>query len=146
MMKRLLLSPALPFALALLLPASLVRAEPTAAVELTFEVGERRGAVMVALFDSEATYGGGEPVQATAAPVGAGPVKVRFEGLRPGRYAVKAFHDLDGDTEMDTNVVGLPTEPFAFSNNAPPRGGPPEWSAASFEVDAGGAAQTLVIR
>ena len=147
MMKRLTLSPALLlFCLALSAPVGAVQAMEPPAVEITFEVGERRGAVMVALYDSQGHYEGGKPVRAVAAPVAHGPVKARFEGLPAGKYAVKAFHDIDADGEMDTNVVGMPTEPFAFSNNAPPRDGAPEWSQAAFEVGGQGVAQTLVLR
>ena len=148
-LKALLFAPALPLAL-LLIPltaAGVARAAEPGAIDLTFQVGERKGAVMVALYDSEAAYGGaGKPTQVAKVPVAAGPVTAHFQGLAPGRYAAKAFHDLDGDGEMDTNPMGMPTEPFAFSNNAPARGGPAPWSAAAFEVGPQGAAQTLVIK
>ncbi len=147
-LKTLLFAPALPLAL-LLIPLTatgVARAAEPASVDLTFQVGERKGAVMVALYDSEAAYGGGKPLRVAKAPANAAAVTARFAGIRPGRYAAKAFHDLDGDGEMDTNLMGMPTEPFAFSNNAPARGGPAAWSAASFEVGPRGVAQTLVIR
>jgi uncharacterized protein (DUF2141 family) len=147
-LKTLLFAPALPLAL-LLIPltaAGVARAAEPASVDLTFQVGERKGAVMVGLYDSEAAYGGGKPVHTAMVPVAAGPVTARFPRVKPGRYAAKAFHDVDGDGEMDMNLMGIPTEPFAFSNNAPARGGPAKWSAAAFEVGPQGAAQTLVIR
>jgi uncharacterized protein (DUF2141 family) len=57
---------------------------------------------------------------------------VSIEGLPPGRYAISLFHDLDGDTEMDTNFVGFPKEPFGFSA---PMGkfGPPKFDEAAIE-------------
>ena len=147
--KTFLFAPALPLAL-LLIPltaADVARAAEPAAVALTFQVGERKGAVMVALYDSEASYDGStRPLKVAKVPVTAGPVTARFADVKPGRYAAKAFHDLDGDGEMDMNLMGMPTEPFAFSNNAPARGGPAPWSAAAFDVGPQGAAQTLVIR
>jgi uncharacterized protein (DUF2141 family) len=85
-------------------------------------------------------------VQASRVDVQAAPVKTAFTGLKPGRYAAKVFHDIDGDEKMDVNPFGIPTEPFGFSNNAPPRFGPPAWSAAAFEVGAQGAAQTIKVR
>ena len=60
-----------------------------------------------------------------------------FTGLAPGRYAVKAFHDVNGDGKMAANPFGVPTEPYAFSNNAKGMMGPPKWTDAAFEVTAG---------
>ena len=143
-MKRLLAPAALPLALLLAPPPA--AAQPAAAVDVTFEVGATKGALMIALFDSEQAYQARKPLQGVRLPADASRVKARFEGLKPGRYAVQAFHDLDDDGGMNTNLMGLPTEPFAFSNNAPPRGGPASWSAASFEVPQTGAVQTITLR
>ena len=46
-------------------------------------------------------------------------VTVTLAAPAPGRYGIKMFHDVDGDGEMGTNIVGFPTEPFGFSNDAP---------------------------
>jgi uncharacterized protein (DUF2141 family) len=64
-------------------------------------------------------------------------VTATFNGLAPGQYAIRAFHDVDGDGKMGANPFGIPTEPYAFSNNAAGVMGPPKWSAAAFEVKAG---------
>ncbi|HYF23137.1 MAG TPA: DUF2141 domain-containing protein [Caulobacteraceae bacterium] len=131
------------FALAFADPGA---AQPASTVEITFEVGASTGAVMAALYDSEAGYGARKPVRAVRVDADSGRVVARFEGLPPGTYALQAFHDLNGDGRMNTNVVGFPTEPFAFSNNAQPRGGPASWSAAAFQLGPQGAAQTVTIR
>ncbi|MDO9587638.1 MAG: DUF2141 domain-containing protein [Brevundimonas sp.] len=115
-------------------------------VILTFETGARTGAVMVALFDSAAAFDGdsGRPV-AVKAISASGPVVATFENLPAGDYAVKAFHDLNGDGEMDTNPFGMPVEPYAFSNNAVGNMGPARWNRARFTVS-GETAQTISIR
>jgi|GEM_PF-185349 len=43
----------------------------------------------------------------------AGTTTLTFEGVAPGRYAVQAFHDANGDMQMN-----LPAEGFAFGNDA----------------------------
>ncbi|MDP3369487.1 MAG: DUF2141 domain-containing protein [Brevundimonas sp.] len=115
-------------------------------VILTFETGARTGAVMVALFDSAAAFDGdsGRPV-AVKAISASGPVVATFENLPAGDYAVKAFHDLNGDGEMNTNPFGMPVEPYAFSNNAVGNMGPARWNRARFTVS-GETAQTISIR
>ena len=104
-----------------------------------------QGALMVALFDSDAAYSGGQPVRAAKLAANAPSLTLVFSGLKPGRYAIKAFHDLNGDGKLNTNPFGMPTEPYAFSNGDAVNMGPPAWSDAAFTVGADDAAQTLVI-
>ena len=115
-----------------------------ATVTLTFETGARTGKVMVALFNSEASYQSGQPVAAQAVDA-SGAVVAVFGDLPAGDYAVKAFHDVNGDGQMNTNPFGIPSEPYAFSNNAPANMGPASWSRARFTVSAD-TAQTISIR
>jgi uncharacterized protein (DUF2141 family) len=104
-----------------------------------------KGALMVALVD-EAGYGGKTaPVRAAMTPVTGDRAQVVINGLAPGRYAIRAFHDVDGDGKMKTNPFGIPLEPVAFSNNAQIQMAPPAWSEAAFEVAAGANTHTLSI-
>lgn len=51
-----------------------------------------------------------------------------------GEYGIAAFHDVNGNGEHDTNLFGVPKEPYGFSNDARGRLGPPAWSHARFQV------------
>lgn len=105
------------------------------------------GSVMFVLFDSEAAYNGkAAPVRALVAPVKDGAAAQTITGLTPGRYAIKAFHDVDGDGKMGTNPFGMPTEPFAFSNNAKANMGPAVWADAAFDIAPGSSIQTIIIQ
>ncbi len=35
-----------------------------------------------------------------------------FHGLREGEYMIAAYQDLNGDQKMNTNLLGIPTEPY----------------------------------
>ena len=111
---------------------------------LTFETGAETGAVLVALYDSEAAYEGGQPAHVAQVDVAAGGREAVFD-LPAGTYGVKAVHDVNGNGKMDVNPFGMPTEPFAFSNNAVGNMGPAKWGRARFEVS-GATAQTIRIR
>ena len=132
---------------AALVAAALVSTSALAAdVAFDFDVAKPEGRIMVALFDSEANYGGeGQPAQVAMLDAAAGQTSVTFDGLPDGDYAVRAFHDLNGDGKMNTNPFGMPVEPFAFSNNAVGNMGPAKWDRARFEVS-GATAQTIRIR
>lgn len=105
------------------------------------------GAILMSMFDSAAAYDGdGAAVRVGMADVEGDTAVARFAGLAPGDYAIKAFHDIDGDMTMATNPFGMPIEPFAFSNDAKAEGGPASWDAARFTVRAGANSVTITIK
>ena len=55
--------------------------------------------------------------------------------LPPGFYGARVMHDLNDNGELDANFVGLPKEPYGFSNNATPNFGPPKWDDIKFQLD-----------
>jgi len=126
-------------------PVATAQTPPQGSVSLTFEVGADSGAVMVGLYDSAAAYAEERPIGQQRLDVTAGQLTATFEGLPAGDYAAKAFHDVNGDGEMNFNPFGLPVEPYAFSNNAVGNMGPANWERARFTVS-GPTAQTINIR
>jgi uncharacterized protein (DUF2141 family) len=118
-----------------------------ATIELRFiGIATPTGAVMASIFDSEAGYDSGKPVRGVRIPVNGAEASQLLEGLPPGTYAVKSFHDVNGDGQMALNPFGTPLEPFAFSNDAPANMGPPAWAAAKFDVAAGSTVHTITIK
>ncbi|MFE1601810.1 DUF2141 domain-containing protein [Methylobacterium sp. ID0610] len=73
------------------------------------------------------------------APARAPTLRVVFTEVPPGTYAVAAFQDLDGDGRLARTPLGLPREPYGFSNGAG-RGGRPDYAAAAFRLAEPGAA------
>lgn len=61
-------------------------------------------------------------------------------------YALTVFYDADGDGELDTNFIGIPKEPFAMSNNAVAKFGPPKYNEAVFTLGAKPHIQHIVIQ
>ncbi len=62
----------------------------------------------------------------------------------PGYYAVAVYHDANADRNFNRNLIGLPTEGFGFSNDAPTPVGLPAFSAVRFKAD--GAETTIHIK
>lgn len=50
------------------------------------------------------------------------------------RYAVIVYHDLNANGKPDRNILGIPREPYGFSNNPSTRFGPPGFDKASFDA------------
>ena len=88
----------------------------------------------------------GEPGMIAGAwtDAGATSFRVAFRSLSPGRYAVSVYHDENGNSQFDSNILGVPTEGYGFSNDAAGLAGPPEFDAAAVEIDSDGAAATTV--
>lgn len=58
-----------------------------------------------------------------------------FTNLPAGDYAIATFHDENNDKECNTNLIGVPTEAFAFSNDFRPFLSAPDFSDCSFKVE-----------
>ena len=133
---------------AALLSAPAVAQAPTTTLTLQVEqVRAGRGPVMVALFDSEQSWRGRESGALRTARVDATATSMRvsFANLPPGTYAIRLFQDIDANGDLNTGFLGIPSEPYAFSNNAPIRFGPPGWAAVRVAVPAAGATHTLAL-
>lgn len=110
---------------------------------LRFTGLKAEGTVFVALFDGEKGFKGNRPVATAKARPARGGAVAAFRSVAAGDYAVKAFQDEDGDGRLSVNALGIPKEPYAFSNNARGRFGQPAWARAAFALGAKGAAQTI---
>ena len=138
---------------ALICAAALASAPFTAhAADLTVSidnVADDAGQVLVALFDTAETFPRamlrGEKVSATKRDA-KGRVTVVFSGLAPGRYALSAFHDRDANGQLNSNMMGLPTEPYGFSRDARGNFGPPTFSDAALDLPEAGLTISLRVQ
>lgn len=102
------------------------------------------GFIMAAIYDE--TGWGEVSVANLREPVHGETVTLTLKVPNPGRYGIRLYHDVDGDGELNANIMGIPTEPFGFSNNAPIRFGPPSFKAAAFDIGMNGATQTISLQ
>jgi uncharacterized protein (DUF2141 family) len=72
---------------------------------------------------------------AASAPARAGEVTVTLRAVPAGRYAIQVFHDRNGDGQLATNLIGMPSEPFGFSRAPAMRFGPPAFADSAVEID-----------
>ena len=117
-------------------------AAETLTVVLT-NVPESEGTIMLQVMSGEAEFRGEADVIASIMQrAQAGKMSFSTTSLPQGEYAVRVMHDLNGNGELDANFVGMPTEPWAFSNNAMGNFGPPKWDDVKFTLE-GEVVQTL---
>lgn len=89
------------------------------AVNLTIYIQDYRhpgASVYIAIYTvKEGGSWGDEPIKLLQSPLVAGDEMQLDADLPSGRYALRAFVDLNGNGELDTGAFGKPKEPFAFS-------------------------------
>lgn len=109
-------------------------AAPAAAASLTVSVdgiGSDQGTVFVTLCEGsleerDCRIGATQPARD-------GTLLFRFPGLPEGPYAIAAFQDLNGNRRLDRDGMGLPLEPYGFSNEVG-RTAPPSFERARILV------------
>jgi uncharacterized protein (DUF2141 family) len=98
----------------------------------------RGGQLLISVFTSP----DGFPSEHTRAqrnvhlPIDGDTIEVTFADLPAGEVAVSAFHDEDLDFEVDSNLLGMPTERWAVSGDARGLFGPPSFADCLFDLAA----------
>lgn len=87
-----------------------------------------------------------KPIDSKVVSLSADSAKVTFKDLPPGEYAVSVFHDRNDNEELDTNVLGIPKEGFAFGNNAMGMFGPPSFEKCSVVIGKSTIRQVLKLK
>lgn len=143
------------FGLLAVAPAPMVSAAEAlgAAVLATTEQGSltvrvtdadsNEGVVWVGLYDSEAGYDAGDEIVSQSVRADVTGVELVFEDVAPGQYAIIAFHDENRDGDFNSNMFGIPSERYGFSNNPRPRFRAATWNEAVFALEAGEAEMVI---
>lgn len=115
-------------------------------IEVTVKnIKDQKGTIRVGLFTNEDDFlkkvAEGKIVKASGTEI-----KVVFENLKSGEYAVSVIHDENENGELDTNGIGMPKEGFAFGNNAMGMFGPPSFDKAKVVVDKSPVKQVIELK
>jgi uncharacterized protein (DUF2141 family) len=96
------------------------------------------GVLRLGLYD-EARYPDNDSTPIASADTNAveGQTIIIIHGVPPGTYAVQTFQDVNANGKMDTSWVGLPLEPFGFSQDAVPFLSKPSFDEVKFNLVAG---------
>jgi uncharacterized protein (DUF2141 family) len=122
-------------------------AAPTATASLTIRVENvlpAGGILRLGLYDA-ARYpdDDSKPIASADVPAVAGETVITLHGVPPGTYAIQTFQDVNANDKMDTSWVGLPLEPFGFSQDATPFLSKPSFDDVKFNLVAGENSQVI---
>lgn len=131
------------------LPAGALAQSPCPGIHVKIlDIRNSTGTVACGLFESP----DGFPTELLKSATNVMVIKIRktqarcdFEDIPPGTYAMVVVHDENMNGKLDTNWVGLPTEGYGFSNDAPATFGAPSFEAASFQYDGQSVEMTMTL-
>jgi uncharacterized protein (DUF2141 family) len=111
-------------------------ADPAKLIVAVTNVRSSTGDLRLSLYSDPETFRKEDrAVKVVVLPASGGEVTVEFVDLAPGRYALMAYHDENGDGKLNLRLGMFPTEGYALSN-APQVMGPPRFADSAFAVDA----------
>ena len=97
-------------------------------IELSFtNQKSATGKIFLAIYDNEKSFGTPENAYLTETFQAKNPFLASIE-LKDGNYAIAVFQDINNNGKLDKNWVGIPLEPYGFSNDPVIRFGPPSFN------------------
>lgn len=106
------------------------------AADLTLKISNietDKGNMMVAVYDAEEAFGKKSTYRAISRRAEKGQMSIVLSDVPAGEYAVMVFQDLDENQKLDTNLLGIPKEPWSGSLQGRSVFGPPGWSDVNFK-------------
>ena len=106
-------------AMSLVAPAAASDEAPALLMVVIEEIRSQNGRVHVGVWSDPDGFGKENTrVAGTSAPVDGPSQTLVIEGLKPGTYALAAYHDENDNGDFDRTWIGLPDEGLGFSNGA----------------------------
>ena len=90
------------------------------------------GKTLLQMVDSESDFTGksGNSYMSLVLPLHSNELKFEIGPIPVGDYAIRIFHDENNNQKLGTNFLGIPKEPYGFSNDATGKFGPEKWKDA----------------
>lgn len=120
---------------------AMVSATVASAADVTIEiknVESSEGQINVAVYDNEAGLNEGSSYRAIRQAAVEGTMEIVFKDMPAGEYGVMLYQDLNGNEKLDSNLLGIPKEPWSASLLGRSVFGKPGWADINFKLpDAG---------
>ena len=126
--------------LAILLAISnfIVQAQDSKGVDITININNVKndnGFVILGLHNQETFMAKGKSaLKRIKRKIKNGKIKVTFDNVQEGNYAIMVIHDENANNQMDFELNGMPKEAYGISNNNISFG-PPRFEDAKFKVE-----------
>lgn len=116
------------------------------ALNLTVNLPENEtnlGNLMVGIFASQDAFDNREITLGLVQVAVPGENVIEVSGLAAGTYGISIFLDRNENEDLDTNLLGIPSEPYGFTLNPVIRFSAPKFEEFAFEYGGQGGALTV---
>ena len=103
------------------------------------------GNIRLAIYDSPEGFNT-QPFRAVSMPAQKGDMRINLSDLPAGEYAIMLFQDIDSNEKLDTNLFGIPREPWGGSLGGKPVFSAPDWESTCFVVPETGTQISIALR
>jgi len=110
-------------------------AQPAARINVILKnVRDSNGMLRASLYRTPESFRKeAQALQVISVPASLGDVRLVFDGLASGSYAIMAYHDENSDGKLNLRLGMFPTEGYGLSNN-PKVFGPPKFADSAFDL------------
>lgn len=94
------------------------------------------GSIEIGLFNNGDRFmEAGQAYKSVSVKVTGNAETIVIKDLPKGTYAISLYHDRNSNGKCDRNFLGIPKEPYAFSNNFKPKFSAPTFIDCQFELN-----------
>lgn len=94
-----------------------------------------KGTIYIGIFKENTDFPSGKPTYQNILKCdGKSSVTTSISGVANGNYAITVYHDLNDNGKLDKNFIGVPKEPYAFSQNFHPKMSAPKFDNCKIKV------------
>lgn len=98
-------------------------------------INTQQGNIELAVFDnSEVFLQKNKSIKKYSKPIRGNSIKIKVKNLPEGHYAISLYHDINSDKVCNLNALGIPKEPYGFSNNLKPGFKRPKFKDCKIEL------------
>lgn len=112
---------------------------PSETNQLTLTISnikDLEGSIEIGVFDvGDRFLQEGQALKSVSIEVKNSSETVVIRNLPKGNYAISLYHDKNSNGKCDRNFIGIPKEPYAFSNNFKPKFSAPTFQDCEFEMN-----------
>lgn len=105
-------------------------------IDLSIEAPVGKGTILIAVYGSEADFDENENAVQTAklSVDQVGTFSTRLTDLPSGKYVIALFQDVNDNGKLDSNFLGIPKEPYAFSRSPEVKWRAPRYDEVVFDL------------
>ncbi|MEL7161227.1 MAG: DUF2141 domain-containing protein [Bacteroidota bacterium] len=105
----------------------------------------KSGNMHLAVYATEEAFKAKEDLITIVEPTTDGTLELDLQLPAAGRYVLAAYHDLNDNGKLDTNLFGIPVEPYGFNVVPPSKWRTPKFAELAAEFGEGRAATSDIM-